>query len=132
MIMSGISTSSEKRLPMPIPINYKKISEYTDLGESSDLEEFCEKAQLLNIEVMKGMYEAWNDKMWNDAAGILIWMSHPCYPSFVWQTYDYYYDPTGAYWGSESLRAFAYSMELIQQQHKGCEYYCRRPGRSNA
>ena len=82
------------------PINYKK-SVNTQFGESSDLEEFCEKAQLLNIEVMKGMYEAWNDKMWNDAAGILIWMSHPAYPSFVWQTYDYYYDPTGAYWGAK-------------------------------
>ena len=47
------------------------------------------------------MYEAWNDKMWDDAAGLLIWMSHPAYPSFVWQTYDYYYDPTGAYWGAK-------------------------------
>lgn len=70
-------------------------------GESSSLEEFCAKAQLLNIETMKGMYEAWNDKMWNDAAGLLLWMSHPAYPSFVWQTYDYYYDPTGAYWGAK-------------------------------
>ncbi len=70
-------------------------------GEPSGIEEFCEKAQLVNIEDMKGMYEAWNDKMWDDAAGLLIWMSHPAYPSFVWQTYDYYYDPTGAYWGAK-------------------------------
>ena len=82
------------------PINYKN-SVNTQYGESSGLEEFCEKAQMLNLEVMKGMYEAWNDKMWNDAAGLLIWMSHPAYPSFVWQTYDYYYDPTGAYWGAK-------------------------------
>lgn len=84
------------------PVNYKS-SVNTQYGESSGLEEFCEKAQMLNIEVMKGMYEAWNDKMWNDAAGLLIWMSHPAYPSFVWQTYDYYYDPTGAYWGAKRL-----------------------------
>ena len=82
------------------PVNYKN-SVNTQYGESSGLEEFCEKAQMLNLEVMKGMYEAWNDKMWNDAAGLLIWMSHPAYPSFVWQTYDYYYDPTGAYWGAK-------------------------------
>ena len=50
---------------------------------------------------MKGMYEAWNDKMWRDASTLLIWMSHPAYPSFVWQTYDYYYDPTGCYWGAK-------------------------------
>lgn len=70
-------------------------------GEANNLEEFCEKAQMINIEDMKGMYEAWNDKMWNDAAGLILWMSHPAYPSFVWQTYDYYYDPTGAYWGAK-------------------------------
>ena len=69
-------------------------------GPSQSLEEFCEKAQLINLEDMRGMYEAWQDKMWHDASGLLIWMSHPAYPSFVWQTYDYYYDPTGCYWGA--------------------------------
>lgn len=82
------------------PHNYKRaVNERW--GECSSLPEFCEKAQLINIEDMKGMYEAWNDKMWNDAAGLLIWMSHPAYPSFVWQTYDYYYDPSGAYWAAK-------------------------------
>ncbi|MDO5571223.1 MAG: glycoside hydrolase family 2 TIM barrel-domain containing protein [Bacteroidales bacterium] len=82
------------------PVGYK-TSVNEQYGESKGIEEFCEKSQLLNIEVMKGMYEAWNDKMWNDATGIILWMSHPAYPSFVWQTYDYYYDPTGAYWGAK-------------------------------
>nr|WP_319510277.1 discoidin domain-containing protein [uncultured Draconibacterium sp.] len=82
------------------PVNYKAAVN-NQFGESSGLEEFCEKAQLLNIEVMKGMYEAWNDKMWNDASGILIWMSQSAYPSFVWQTYDYYYDASGSYWGAK-------------------------------
>ena len=82
------------------PTNYTQaVNERWGTPES--LEEFCDKAQLINIEDMKGMYEAWNDKMWNDAAGLLIWMSHPAYPSFVWQTYDYYYDPSGAYWGAK-------------------------------
>ena len=37
--------------------------------------------------------------MWDDATGIMTWMSQPAYPSLVWQTYDYYLNPTGAYWG---------------------------------
>lgn len=82
------------------PIKYKK-SVNTQFGESDNLEAFCEKAQYLNLEVMKGMYEAWNDKMWEDATGMLIWMSQSAYPSFVWQTYDYYHDATGAYWGAK-------------------------------
>lgn len=82
------------------PVAYKKaVNE--QFGQSTNLESFAEKAQYLNIEVMKGMYEAWNDKMWNDASGMLIWMSQSAYPSFVWQTYDYYYDATGAYWGAK-------------------------------
>ena len=31
--------------------------------------------------------------------GLLLWMSHPAWPSMVWQTYDYYLDPTAAYFG---------------------------------
>ncbi len=33
--------------------------------------------------------------------GLLIWMSHSCWPSFVWQTYDYYFEPTAGYFGAK-------------------------------
>jgi hypothetical protein len=33
--------------------------------------------------------------------GLLLWMSHPAWPSMVWQTYDYYLDPTAAYFGAK-------------------------------
>lgn len=82
------------------PVDYKKSVD-SRYGESQNLREFCEKAQLVNLEDMRGMYEAWNDKMWEDASGLMIWMTNPAYPSFVWQTYDYYYDPTGCYWGAK-------------------------------
>lgn len=68
-------------------------------GEATDIEDFCRKAQLVNIEVNKAMYEGWQHHMWDNATGIMTWMSQSAYPSFVWQTYDYYFDPTGAYWG---------------------------------
>jgi hypothetical protein len=32
--------------------------------------------------------------------GLLIWMSHSCWPSMVWQTYDYYFEPTAGYFGA--------------------------------
>ncbi len=68
-------------------------------GKAQGIEDFCRKAQLLNIETNKAMYEGWLDHMWDDASGIMTWMSQSAYPSLVWQTYDYYYDLTGAYWG---------------------------------
>ncbi|MBP6673191.1 MAG: discoidin domain-containing protein, partial [Bacteroidetes bacterium] len=70
-------------------------------GIPSGIDDFCRKSQLLNIETGKAMFEGWLDNLWNDATGIIIWMSQPAYPSMVWQTYDYYYDQTGAYWGAK-------------------------------
>ncbi|MCX2574118.1 galactose-binding domain-containing protein [Pedobacter sandarakinus] len=68
-------------------------------GKSNSIIEFCEKAQLLNIETNKALFEGWQHNMWNDASGVITWMSQSAYPSLVWQTYDYYYDLNGAYWG---------------------------------
>jgi len=66
-----------------------------DFGEPNSAEEFCEWAQWINYEGYRAMYESGN----KDAMGLLIWMSHPCWPSMVWQTYDYYLEPTAAYFG---------------------------------
>lgn len=71
-------------------------------GVPDGIEAYCRKAQLLNIQTNKAMYEGWLDHMWNDASGIMIWMGQSSYPSMVWQTYDYYYDLTGAYWGAKN------------------------------
>jgi hypothetical protein len=43
------------------------------------------------------MYEAQS----KNRMGLLIWMSHPAWPTFVWQTYDYYFEPTAAYFGAK-------------------------------
>lgn len=70
-------------------------------GTATGIRDYCRKAQLLNIETNKAMYEGWEDNMWEDASGIMTWMSQSAYPSLVWQTYDYYYDLTGGYWGAK-------------------------------
>lgn len=70
-------------------------------GTATGIEDFCRKAQLLNIVTNQALFEGWQHHMWNDASGVLTWMSQSAYPSFVWQTYDYYYDLNGAYWGAK-------------------------------
>jgi len=70
-------------------------------GQPTGIEDYCRKAQLLNIETNKAMFEGWQDHIWEDASGIMTWMSQSAYPSLVWQTYDYYYDLTGAFWGAK-------------------------------
>ena len=66
-------------------------------GPSAGLEEFCEKAQLQNWSNAKAMFEAWRS---NGGSGGLAWMSHPAWPSLICQFYDYYLNPTGAYFGA--------------------------------
>ncbi len=78
---------------------YDRIEE--EFGASTNAEQFCERAQLFNIECSKALFEGWNYNLWNTATGLLYWMSQAAYPSHLWQTYDYYYDMTGIYWGAK-------------------------------
>jgi hypothetical protein len=70
------------------------------LGEPASLEEFATRAQFINYESHRAMFEAWNANLWKDATGLLLWMSHPAWHSTVWQTYDYNLDVNGAYFGA--------------------------------
>lgn len=56
---------------------------------------FSALAQWLNYDSHRAMYES----MLQNRMGLLMWMSHPAWPSMVWQTYDYYLLPTAAFYG---------------------------------
>ena len=56
----------------------------------------AKKSQMLNMETAKAMMECWRS---NRGSGGLIWMSHPAWPSLICQLYDYYLNPTAAYFG---------------------------------
>ena len=66
-------------------------------GPARDAREWTQLAQFLNYEGYRAMFEAQS----RNRMGLLIWMSHPAWPSFVWQTYDYYLEPTAAYFGAK-------------------------------
>jgi Exo-beta-D-glucosaminidase Ig-fold domain/F5/8 type C domain/Glycosyl hydrolases family 2 len=81
------------------PQNYRAAIE-ARLGAARDLDDFCRKAQFVNYENIRAMFEAWNANLWEDAAGLMLWMSHPAWYSTVWQTYDYDFDVNGTYYGA--------------------------------
>ena len=66
-------------------------------GGANNVADWVALAQFVNYEGYKGMFEAQS----KHRMGLLIWMSHPTWPSFVWQTYDYYFDPSAAYFGAK-------------------------------
>ena len=64
-------------------------------GPMASAEEFTEMAQWINYDGYRGLFEG-RSKF---RKGLLLWMSHSAWPSMVWQTYDWYFDPTAAYFG---------------------------------
>lgn len=64
-------------------------------GRPLSAEEFCRKAQFVNYDGYRAMYESCS----RDRMGLIIWMSHACWPSMTWQCYDYYFEPTAAFFG---------------------------------
>lgn len=70
-------------------------------GEPSGLEDFSSKAQFICYDAWRSMLEAWNSRMWNSTTGLILWMSHPAWPSMIWQTYTYDYETPGSYFGSK-------------------------------
>ena len=64
-------------------------------GEPADAKRFAELAQWINYDGYRAMFESRGQYR----RGLLLWMSHPAWPSMVWQTYDYYFEPIGAYFG---------------------------------
>jgi hypothetical protein len=64
-------------------------------GGATNVEEWIKLAQFVNYDTYRAMFESQSKYR----MGVLLWMSHSCWPSFVWQTYDYYFEPTAAYYG---------------------------------
>jgi hypothetical protein len=64
-------------------------------GGATNAEEWIRLAQFVNYDTYRAIFEAQS----RYRMGVFLWMSHPCWPSFVWQTYDYYFEPTAAYFG---------------------------------
>ena len=82
--------------------NLNRYNEAIDnrLGKPAGLEEYVTKAQFINYESMRAMYEAFTSNKYN-ATGIVQWMYNSAWPKFWWQLYDYYLMPNAAFYGAK-------------------------------
>ncbi len=69
------------------------------LGPADSLEDFERKAQLMNYETHRAMFEGMNAELWTKSSGRLLWMTHPAWPSTMWQIYSHDYDTHAAFYG---------------------------------
>jgi exo-1,4-beta-D-glucosaminidase len=66
-------------------------------GVSSDIEEFSYKAQVNNYEVMRPMFEAFVAHK-PVSTGLVQWKLNSAWPELIWQLYDTYLQPNGAFY----------------------------------
>lgn len=69
------------------------------LGTPKDLDDYLRKAQFINYEGMRAMFEAFIVNK-GKATGIIQWMYNSAWPKLWWQLYDYYLNPNGAFYGA--------------------------------
>jgi Glycosyl hydrolase 2 galactose-binding domain-like/Exo-beta-D-glucosaminidase Ig-fold domain/Glycosyl hydrolases family 2/NedA-like, galactose-binding domain len=67
-------------------------------GATDNLEEWVTLAHFLDYDGFRAEFEAQS----KNRMGLLLWMSQSCWPSLLWQTYDYYMEPTAAYFASKN------------------------------
>lgn len=83
---------------------FKDLDRYTAamtarLGAPRDLEDYCAKAQYLNFEGVRAMFEAFVANK-HRSTGVVQWMYNSAWPKVWWQLYDYSLLPTGALYGA--------------------------------
>ncbi|MFV3130710.1 glycosyl hydrolase 2 galactose-binding domain-containing protein [Niveispirillum sp. KHB5.9] len=68
-------------------------------GAATSLEDFERKAQMLNYEGYRAIFEGMNAGLWTRHSGRMLWMTQPAWPSTMWQILTHDYDTHGAFYG---------------------------------
>jgi hypothetical protein len=66
-------------------------------GGANNIADWDSLAQFVDYNAYRGMFEGQS----KNRLGLLIWMSHPAWPSLLWQTYDYFFATDAAYYGAK-------------------------------
>jgi exo-1,4-beta-D-glucosaminidase len=70
-------------------------------GPCDGIEEFAYKAQIMNYELIRPMFEAFRARK-GLATGVVQWMLNAAWPKLYWQLYDWHLMPTGAFYGAKT------------------------------
>ncbi len=66
-------------------------------GEPKSLEDYTKKAQFINAESYRAIFEAARSGL-NRTGGIILWKTNAAWPSVIWQVYDWYLKPNAGYY----------------------------------
>jgi exo-1,4-beta-D-glucosaminidase len=69
-------------------------------GKATGVEDFAKKAQVMDYEGQRAMFEAYGRNKYH-STGVLQEMMNNAWPSLIWALYDYYLNPAGGYFGTK-------------------------------
>lgn len=110
-LFQKLSSGYIKEVPNPVwdyhkYIAYSKPGKVHDqiemYGEPKNLDDFCEKAQLVNYVQYKALLEGWTSRMWTKYTGVLIWKNQNPWTGLRGQFYDHLHDQTAGFYGVRS------------------------------
>jgi hypothetical protein len=70
-------------------------------GAPTSLDDFERKAQMLNYESHRAIFEGFNAGLWTTNSARMLWMSHPAWPSTDFQIYSWDYDTHASFYGAK-------------------------------
>lgn len=72
-----------------------------EFGAPTGLVDFERKAQMLQYESYRAIFEGMNAGLWTTNSGRMLWMTQPAWPSSAWQIFSSDYDTHGAFYGTK-------------------------------
>lgn len=79
-------------------------------GKAKDLEDFANKAQLVNYDQYRTLIEGFIGHQWDWYTGIIIWKTQNPWTALRGQMYDYYLDPNACLYGLKKGGAVLHGM----------------------
>ncbi|RYY05236.1 MAG: glycoside hydrolase family 2, partial [Alphaproteobacteria bacterium] len=68
-------------------------------GPGTSLEDFERKAQMMQYESYRAIFEGMNAGLWTQNSGRMLWMTQPAWPSSAWQIFSSDYDTHSSFYG---------------------------------
>jgi hypothetical protein len=98
-------------------------------GKPEDVEDYAKKAQYVNANSYRAMFEAANHRMWTITSGVMLWKLNDCWPSVLWQLYDWYLCQNASYYYAQKamepvhiqMNANNHMITVINTLHKNLD-----------
>ncbi len=98
-------------------------------GKPASVEDYAKKAQFVNADNYRAMYEAANHRMWDITSGVMLWKLNATWPTVIWQIYDWFLCQNASYYFAQSamepihiqMNAHDHKVSVINRKHKSLE-----------